>query len=161
MRRVAAHEILNEVGLKEGYVDVVGHEGGRKHPRRVWLSPGIVLQLRRFEAGWLPENCKWPVVPFRPETANKELAEFCKTHLDRRIGFHDLRASWVTEVFKRGMTVEQESIIGGHSPEVARKYYSEHDAREAIGKLPPDPLTENRAQARGADGDAKLAANAP
>ena len=55
----------------------------------------------------------------------------------------------------------QESIIGGHSPEVARKYYSEHDAREAIGKLPPDPLTENRAQARGADADARLAAKAP
>lgn len=131
-----------DVDLKKGCLDVVGHEGGRKHPRTVWLHPWVVLQLRRLQPGWLPQDGKWPIWPHHADTANDDLAVFCDTFLSRKIGFNDLRASFVTEVFERGMSPKQESQIAGHSPEVAAKHYDESEAKSARAYLPPDPLTE-------------------
>jgi len=143
MRRGEACSLLwSEISLDEGYADVVGHEGGRKHPRRVGLAPWVVLQLRTLQPNWLPENGKWPVWPRHPDTATEELQAFCDEHLGRRISYNDLRATFTTECFERGLTPKQESMIVGHSAGVADRHYSDYEAMEARTKLAPDPLTE-------------------
>ena len=116
MRRGEACSLLwSEISLDEGYADVVGHEGGRKHPRRVGLAPWVVLQLRTLQPNWLPENGKWPVWPRHLDTATEELQAFCDEHLGRRVSYNDLRATFTTECFERGLTPKQESMIVGHS----------------------------------------------
>ena len=151
----------SEIFLAEGYLEVFGHEGGRKHPREhVWLAPWIVMQLRAIKSSWQPAGDEWPLWPYHPDTASDYLADFCKDHLKRSLGFNDLRASWVTEVFGCGMSATEEAQIGGHSPEVADRYYSEFTAEEARGKLPPDPLRAQREEKKGeedADSDAENA----
>jgi integrase len=134
----------SEIDLVKGYADVVGHELGRKHPRRVWLVPWVVVQLRAIRPPWLPDGQDWPVWPFHPATASDMWAAFCDAHIHREIGFNGLRASWATESYASGMTAEEEAQIGGHIPEVARKHYVEWSAEKARFKLPGDPLFKGR-----------------
>ena len=61
---------------------------------------------------------------------------------------NDLRASWVTEVFERGMTAQEEVKLGGHSPAVAEKYYSDYTAMGARDKMPTDPLLDRVSSVR-------------
>lgn len=145
----------NEVHLDEGYLDVTGHEWGRKHPRRVWLAPWVVLQLRMLRPARVPGNGEWPVWPFHIDVATKELKAFCEKHGLRQITFNDLRASFATECYRRGMTPAQESRIVGHGVSVAEKHYLEYEADEAREKLPPDPLTEMTEDEPDAASDAK------
>ena len=146
----------SEVELDKGYLDVTGHEWGRKHPRRVWLAPWIVLQLQLLRPAQVPGDGKWPVWPYHVDVATKELRAFCGEHGLRQITFNDLRASFATECYRRGMTPAQESRIVGHGVAVAEKHYLEYEAEEARGLLPPDPLTE--AGGNGED-DGKRTAN--
>jgi integrase len=129
-----------EINLAEGYADVVGHEGGRKHPRRVWLAEWVVNELRALRPTWLPEDGKWPVWPGHPDTATQEFGEFCAKHLSRRITFNDLRASFSTDCYECGMKPAQESRIVGHGVAVAEKHYLDYEAAEARHLLPGDPL---------------------
>lgn len=133
----------DEINWTEGYLDVSGHEGGRKHPRRVWLAPWLVLQLRTMRPHVLPENAMG-IWPHHSDTASDDLAAFCREHLERKVGFNDLRASFVTEVFSRGMSTSAESKIVGHSPNVAEQHYSDFEGKEARQYLPPDPLRRRR-----------------
>jgi len=145
MRRGEACRLRwGEVNLDEGYADIVGHEGGRKHPRRVWLAPWVVLQLRALRPTWLPTDGNWPVWPYHLDVATKELADFTKEHLGRKVTFNALRASFTTDCFECGLTPVQESRIVGHSVSVAERHYSEYQAKEARSKLPPDPLDGRR-----------------
>lgn len=132
----------SEVNLDEGYLDVTGHEWGRKHPRRVRLAPWVVLQLRMLRPARVPGGGAWPVWPYHIDRATKELKAFCEAHGLRRITFNGLRATFVTECFRRGMTPLQESRIAGHGVAVAERHYSEYQADEARWLLPGDPLTE-------------------
>jgi len=132
----------NEIDLDKGYLNVTGHEWGRKHPRRVTLAPWIVLQLRMLKPARVPGDGAWPVWPYHVDVASKELKELCKRHPLREITFNDLRASFATECYRRGMTPAQESRIVGHGVAVAEKHYLEYEAEEARALLPPDPLTE-------------------
>lgn len=147
----------SEVDLDRGFADIVGHEYGRKHVRRVWLADWVVLLLRAIRPRWLPEDGNWPVWPRHPDTATKEFEEFCQKHLKRRITFNDLRASFTTQCYEHGLSPMQESRIVGHSAAVAEKHYSEYDAREARHRLPPDPLTTVRDATEGADLKAGMA----
>jgi len=70
------------------------------------------------------------------------LQAFCDEHLTRRVSYNDLRATFTTECFQRGLTPKQESMIVGHSAGVADGHYSDYEAMEARTKLAPDPLTE-------------------
>ena len=151
----------SEVNLEEGYVDVVGHEWGRKHPRRVWLAPWVVLQLRLLKPAQVPGGGAWPVWPYHPDTATDEMAAFCSTHLRRQVGFNDLRASFATECYRCGLTPAEESRMVGHGVEVAEKHYVEYEAQEARSKLPPDPITDpaRAGPAPDADSDAGPRAN--
>ena len=81
------------------------------------------------------------------------LKEFCEEHLTRQLNFNDLRASFATECYERGVTAEQESRIVGHGVAVAEKHYLDYEAKEARPKLPPDPLAGT-----GDDGGAEPAA---
>jgi integrase len=134
----------SEVNLTEGYADVVGHELGRKHPRRVGLAPWVVVQLRTIRPPWLPEGQDWPVWPFHYTTASHMLEEFCAKHLKRQVTYNALRASFATEGYGSGMTAEEEASMAGHSPAVARRHYLEWAALEARFKLPGDPLLRQR-----------------
>jgi integrase len=141
MRRGEACRLRwSEVNLEEGFADIVGHEGGRKHPRRVWLAPWVVLQIRALRPTWLPADGNWPVWPYHPDVATKELADFTQEHLGRKVSFNALRASFTTDCFECGLSPVQESRIVGHSVSVAERHYSEYQAKDARGKLPPDPL---------------------
>jgi len=131
----------SEIDLEAGFADVVGHEGGRKHPRRVWLAPWVVLQLRTIRPSWMPEGGDISVWPHNVCWATQALEKFCREHLTRKLSFHDLRASFTTDCFENGLTAKEESKLVGHSAAVAEKHYDEHDAREARHKLPPDPMT--------------------
>jgi len=144
----------SELDLEQGYADVVGHELGRKHPRRVWLAPWVVMQLRSMRPAWQPEPDGLPLWLKHPDTATHMMDEFCGIHFARRITFNDLRASFVTEGEKRGLTPTEESKIVGHSVEIAQRHYSEYEARNARWKLPPDPLTEADAEPEGSGVDA-------
>ena len=156
MAIVSGHLLWSEVNLEEGYADVVGHEGGRKHPRRVWLAPWVVLQLRTLQPNWLPEDGRWPVWPRHPDTATEELQVFCEDHLTRRVSYNDLRATFTTQCYEQGLTAMQESRIVGHSAAIAERHYSDYEAQEARAKLPPDPLTAAVADGHsGAAGDAE------
>jgi len=160
MRRGEACTVRwSEIDLRLGRADVMGHEGGRKHPRRVWLASWVVMQLRSIKPAWLPRDGDVPVWPHHPDTASEFLRELCDEHLDRRISFNDLRASFATDCYEHGLTPAQESRIVGHSAAVAEKHYLEYEAKEARSKLPDDPLTERRdGDADGdADSDAKVA----
>lgn len=130
-----------DVDLAQGAVDVPGHEGGRKHPRVVWLSPWVQLQLRSWmnDPTW-PARPRDPVWPLHVRSADRRLAEICEAAELRRLTWNVLRASFVTDCFSRGMTAKEESLIVGHSPEIAERHYNEWLAREARSKLPPDPL---------------------
>ena len=150
-----------EIFLEGGHLDVIGHEGGRKHPRRVWIAPWVALQLRGIKPTWLPDDGEWPLWPHHPDTATDDLLEFCTTHLKRSISFNDLRASFVSDCFACGLTPKQESKIVGHSAKVAEEFYDEYDARDARMKLPSDPLTCRGAVASDAEFDAKSGAIAP
>jgi len=150
-----------DVNLAQGYADVVGRDGGRKHARRVWLAPWVVLQLRSLQPQWTPGDGSWPLWPFHPDTATDFFADFCKEHLERRVTYTDLRASFVTECQARGITPTQESSIVGHSIAVAEKHYSEYEAKEARGLLPPDPLADRPTKKGDAGSDADLAATTP
>ncbi len=130
----------SEVDLDKGCADVVGHEGGRKHPRTVWLAQWVVMQLRAMRPAWLPHDGDVPIWTYHVDQATKLLDEFCEQHLGRKLGFNDLRASFATDCYKRGMTATQESRIVGHSAAVAEKHYLEYEAAEARSLLPPDPL---------------------
>lgn len=132
----------SEINLDKGYLDVTGHEWGRKHPRRVWLAPWVVMQLKMLRPARVPGDGKWPVWPYHVDVATKELRQFCDVNGLRRITFNDLRASFASECYRRGMTPAQESRIVGHGVAVAEKHYLEYEAEEARGLLPPDPLTE-------------------
>lgn len=143
LRRGEACTLLwSEVDLDRGCLDVTGHEWGRKHPRRVWLAPWVVLQLKMLRPAQVPGNGRWPVWPFHVDTATKELETFCGEHGLRRVSYNDLRASFATECYRRGMTPAQESRIVGHGVQVAERHYLEYEASEARDLLPPDPLTE-------------------
>ena len=109
----------------------------------MWLAPWVVLQLRAMRPAWLPNDGDWPVWTRHADTATEVFRGFCDEHLKRRITFNDLRASFTTDCFDRGLTAEQESSIVGHGPNVAKKHYSEYEAREARHKLPKDPLGEH------------------
>ena len=128
------------MNLDKGYLDVTGHEWCRKHPRRVWLAPWVVLQLQMLRPARVPDDGRWPVWPWHVDTATKELADLCEKHGLRQITFNDLRASFSTDCFDCGLTPKQESKIVGHSAAVAEKHYSEYEAQEARALLPPDPL---------------------
>ncbi len=132
----------SEVNLDQGYLDVTGHQWGRKHPRNVQLAAWVVLQLRMLKPGRVPGNGAWPIWPYHIDMATKKLKTFCEEHGLRRITFNDLPASFVTECFERGMTPIQESRIAGHGVAVAERHYSEYQAEEARLLLPGDPLTE-------------------
>jgi integrase len=141
----------DEIDLERGFLSVVGHEGGRKHPRRVPLAPWVVRQLVRLRPGWLPEEGHWPVWPHCADHASDMLVEFSMTHLKRKVEFNDLRASFTTSGFDDGLTAEEEEAkLAGHGPEVAEKHYSEYRAQEARYKLSDDPLAS---QPDGGDGD--------
>ncbi len=143
MRRGEACTVRwSEIDLEKGSVEIVGHEGGRKHPRTVGLAPWVVMQLRAMRPAWLPNDGGVPVWSYHADQATKLLAAFSAEHLERQVGFNDLRASFATECYQRGMTAEQESRIVGHSTAIAEKYYLEYDAAEAHALLPPDPLAE-------------------
>ncbi len=131
----------SEVNLEAGYADVVGHEGGRKHPRRVWLAPWVVLQLRSMKPAWLPAEGRCPIWPHHADTATGLLRDLGDAHLTRQLSFNDLRASFATECYERGLTPSQESRMVGHGVAVAEKHYLDYEAKEARSKLPPDPLT--------------------
>jgi integrase len=141
----------SEVNLEEGYADVVGHEGGRKHPRRVYLAPWVIRQLHRMRPGWLPDNGTWPVWPHCADHATELLSEFCTEHMTRQVSFNDLRSAFVTSSFESELTPLEESKLAGHSPAVADKYYSEFSAAQARYKLGDDPLS--KATESGGDGD--------
>jgi integrase len=105
MRRGEACRLRwSEVDLDEGYADIVGHEGGRKHPRRVWLAPWVVMQLRALRPAWLPADGNWPLWPYHPDLATKEFAGFAREHIGRKVTFNDLRASFTTDCFECGLT---------------------------------------------------------
>jgi len=158
MRRGEACAIRwSEIDLQQGCADVMGHEGGRKHPRRVWLAPWVVMQLRSMKPAWLPRDGDIPIWPHHPDSATELLGELCDEHLDRKISFNDLRASFATDCYEHGLSAEQESKIVGHSPEVANKHYLEYEAKEARHKLPDDPLTGGDDADPGAELDAKVA----
>lgn len=131
-----------DLDLVDGSVELVGLEGGRKHPRVVWLAPWVCLQLR----AWMNDPT-WPCVAAEPMwrrsamSADRRLHEVCRKAELRHLTWNVLRASFVTDVFRRGMSAKEESLIVGHSPEVAERYYNEWRAREARPKLPVDPLT--------------------
>lgn len=130
-----------DVDVAGGAVELPGLEGGRKHPRTVWLSAWVQLQLR----GWMTDTT-WParpadeIWPHHAKTADRRLAEICGDAGLRRLTWNVLRASFVTDCFRGGMTAKEESLIVGHSPAVAERYYNEWLAREARVKLPPDPM---------------------
>lgn len=134
-----------DVDVVGGAVELPGREGGRKHPRTVWLSSWVQLQLR----GWMTD-ATWParpadeIWPHHAKTADRRLAEICEDAGLRHLTWNILRASFVTDCFARGMTAKEESLIVGHSPAVAERYYNEWLAREARVKLPPDPLERGR-----------------
>ncbi len=90
----------------------------------------------------VPGDGKWPMWPYHVDVATKELQRFCDANRLRGISFNDLRASFASECYKRGMTPAQESRIVGHGVAVAEKHYLEYEAEEARPLLPPDPLTE-------------------
>jgi len=143
LRRGEACALLwREADLKRGYLDVTGHEWGRKHPRRVWLAPWVVLQLKMIRPPRVPGEGKWPVWPYHIDVATKELRKFCDANGLRRIKFNDLRASFASECYRRGMTPAQESRIVGHGVAIAEKHHLEYEAADARDLLPPDPLTE-------------------
>ena len=102
------------------------------------------MQLRTILPRNLNADRPCPVWAHYPDQSTKDMKTFCSEHLDRRITFTDLRASFVTQCQELGMSPTQESRIVGHSIEVAERYYSEYDARNAITKLPADPLTSRR-----------------
>jgi integrase len=131
----------SEIDLDKGFADVVGHEGARKHARRVWLAPWVVLQLRAIKPNWIPEDGTLTLWPYHPDTSTDGFAVFSWKHFGRRVTFNDLRASFTTESFVNGLSAEQESRLVGHSAAVAERYYSEFEAEQARFKLPPDPLT--------------------
>ncbi len=142
-----------DVDVAGGAVELPGREGGRKHPRTVWLSAWVQLQLR----GWMTDTT-WParpadeIWPHHAKTGDRRLVEICEDAGLRHLTWNVLRASFVTDCFRGGMTVKEESLIVGHSPDVAERYYNEWLAREARVKLPPDPLERGRgAAAAGVD----------
>ena len=149
----------DEINFKGCYVNIVGNEGARKHPRKVWVAPWIVLDLLRIRAEQNPVCDR--VWPFNPDRATRDMKAFCERHLSRRVTFHDLRASFVTDFFERGGSAMEESRLVGHSAEVAEKYYSEFTARAARDKLPFDPRTETRSNETEVLQDARAAATMP
>jgi len=160
MRRGEACTVRwSEIHLRLGCADVMGHEGGRKHPRRVWLAPWVVMQLRAIRPSWMPRDGNIPIWPHHPDTATELLGELCDEHLDRRISFNDLRASFATDCYEHGLTPAQESRIVGHSAAVAEKHYLEYEAKEARSKLPDDPIADPPDGDAGVDAelDAKVA----
>ena len=137
-----------DVDVAGGAVELPGREGGLKHPRTVWLSSWVQLQLR----GWMTDT-SWParpadeIWPHHAKTADRRLAEICRDAGLRHLTWNVLRASFVTDCFRGGMTAKEESLIVGHSPDVAERYYNEWLAREARVKLPGDPLERGRGAA--------------
>jgi hypothetical protein len=129
------------VDFTEGYADVVGHEGGRKHPRRVWLNWWIVAHLKAIRDQQGPPSDECCVWPFGSDLASDDWKVLRAVAGLREVTFNDLRRSWVTQVHENGMSAEEESAIGGHSPEVAAKHYNAFTAKDARNKLPADPLT--------------------
>ena len=93
-----------------------------------------------MKPAWLPNDGECPIWPHHQDTASDMLAEFCDSHLTRKLNFNDLRASFATECYERGLTPSQESRIVGHGVAVAEKHYLDYEAKEARPKLPPDPL---------------------
>jgi len=130
----------SEIDLDACRADVVGHEGGKKHPRVVWLSDWVVDELRKARPSGLPKKADQPVWPYHPDTASDDMKEFCQKHGLRRITFNDLRSSFTTGCFDNGLSAKQESKIVGHSAAVAEKHYDEYEAAEARHKLSGDPL---------------------
>lgn len=160
MRRGEACTVRwSEIDLKSGCADVMGYEGGRKHPRRVWLAPWVVMQFRAIKPAWLPSDGDIPVWPHHPDTASELLTELCSEYLERRLSFNDLRASFATDCYEHGLTPAQESRIVGHSSAVAEKHYLAYEAKEARTKLPDDPLVEcpDGDADEDADSDARMA----
>ena len=130
----------DEIDFDACRADVVGHEGGRKHPRVVWLSDWVVDELWKARPSGLLEGADQPVWPYHPDTASDDMKEFCQEHGLRRITFNDLRSSFTSECFDNGLSAKQESKIVGHSATVAEKHYDEYEAAEARHMLPGDPL---------------------
>ena len=46
----------DKINFEQGYANIFGHEGGRKHPRDVWLAPWIMLQLIIIRAKQFPPS---------------------------------------------------------------------------------------------------------